>query len=418
MDEEKGIYLGQELRMILDRPEYIDKIIPFLDKPVIKVITGMRRVGKSRLLELVRDHLVARGVDERGIFFLNKELLEWDSVRKYTDAWEAIQTWFTGYSGPRYVCIDEVQEISDWERLVSSMLAEGYADILVTGSNANVLSSELSTLIAGRYVEIKVYPLSFGEWLRFRQETLEQSGPDISQEFRLYLRYGGLPGIHSFPLADDTVFPYLMGIYSTIVLRDVITRHSLRDPEHLERLIRFLFDNCGNLTSSKRLSDYFSSKGSPVSVDKVISYVGFLEQALLVHRVRRFDLRGLRHLEFLEKLFMSDIGLRHGFMGYRDQDISGLLENVVYLDLLRRGYRVSIGKWDDYEIDFVAEKESERVYVQVAYLLATEETVEREVRPLAMIQDNHPKYILSLDEYRIAGKNGIRHLNVRDFLLR
>lgn len=418
MDEEKGIYLGQELRMILDRPEYIDKIIPFLDKPVIKVITGMRRVGKSRLLELVRDHLVARGVDERGIFFLNKELLEWDSVRTYTDAWEAIQTWFAGYSGPRYVCIDEVQEISDWERLVSSMLAEGYADILVTGSNANVLSSELSTLIAGRYVEIKVYPLSFGEWLRFRQETLEQSGPDISQEFRLYLRYGGLPGIHSLPLTDDTVFPYLMGIYSTIVLRDVITRHSLRDPEHLERLIRFLFDNCGNLTSSKRLSDYFSSKGSPVSVDKVISYVGFLEQALLVHRVRRFDLRGLRHLEFLEKLFMSDIGLRHGFMGYRDQDISGLLENVVYLDLLRRGYRVSIGKWDDYEIDFVAEKESERVYVQVAYLLATEETVEREVRPLAMIQDNHPKYILSFDEYRIAGKNGIRHLNVRDFLLR
>jgi predicted AAA+ superfamily ATPase len=418
MDEKNDIYLGQELRMVLDRPEYIDRIVPFLDKPVIKVITGMRRVGKSRLLELVRDYLISRGVDKRGIFFLNKELLEWDSVRTYTDAWEAIQTWFAGYSGPRYVCIDEVQEISEWERLAASMLAEGYADVLVTGSNANVLSSELSTLIAGRYVDIKVYPLSFGEWLRFRQAGTDQSVLGIPEEFRKYLRYGGLPGIHSVPLMDDTVFPYLMGIYSTIVLRDVITRHSLRDPEHLERLIRFLFDNCGNLTSSKRLSDYFSSKGSPVSVDKVISYVGFLEQALLVHRVRRFDLRGLRHLEFLEKLFMSDIGLRHGFMGYRDQDISGLLENVVYLDLLRRGYRVSIGKWDDYEIDFVAEKGDQRVYIQVAYLLATEETVEREVRPLAMIKDNHPKYILSLDEYQIAGRNGIHHLNIRDFLLR
>ncbi len=418
MDEKNDIYLGQELRMVLDRPEYIDRIVPFLDKPVIKVITGMRRVGKSRLLELVRDYLISRGVDKRGIFFLNKELLEWDSVRTYTDAWEAIQTWFAGYSGPRYVCIDEVQEISEWERLAASMLAEGYADVLVTGSNANVLSSELSTLIAGRYVDIKVYPLSFGEWLRFRQAGTDQSVLGIPEEFRKYLRYGGLPGIHSVPLMDDTVFPYLMGIYSTIVLRDVITRHSLRDPEHLERLIRFLFDNCGNLTSSKRLSDYFSSKGSPVSVDKVISYVGFLEQALLVHRVRRFDLRGLRHLEFLEKLFMSDIGLRHGFMGYRDQDISGLLENVVYLDLLRRGYRVSIGKWDDYEIDFVAEKGDKRVYIQVAYLLATEETVEREVRPLAMIKDNHPKYILSLDEYQIAGRNGIHHLNIRDFLLR
>ncbi len=404
--------------MVLDRPEYIERILPFLDKPVVKVITGMRRVGKSRLLELIRDHLLARGVEGRGVFFLNKELLEWDTVRTYADAWEAIKSWFAGYSGPRYVFIDEVQEISGWEKLVSSMLAEGYADILVTGSNANVLSSELSTLIAGRYVEFKVFPLSFAEWLRFRQANTGPNPPDVVGEFNLYLRYGGLPGIHAFPLTDDTVFPYLMGIYSTILLRDVITRHSLRDPEHLERLIRFLFDNCGNLTSSKRLSDYFGSQGSPVSVDKVLSYIGFLEQALLVHRARRYDLRGLRHLEFLEKLYMADIGLRHGFMGYRDRDISGLLENVVYLDLLRRGYRVSVGKWDDYEIDFVAENGAERLYVQVAYLLASEETVERELRPLEKIQDNHPKYVLSLDEYPTANKNGIRHLNVRDFLLR
>jgi uncharacterized protein len=388
-----------------------------MGKPVIKVITGMRRVGKSRLLESLRSRVIATGIDPRGIFFMNKELLEWDSVRSYDELWTEIQEWFSGYVGPKYVFIDEVQEINGWERTVSSMMADGYADIVVTGSNARLLSSELATRLAGRYVEFKVMPLGFDEWMRFREIFNAPEPKDRAAEFRLFLRYGGLPGLHSFPLIDETVFPYLLGVYSTIVLRDVVSRHALRDPELLERLIRFIFDNCGNLTSAKRVSDYLKGQGSSVSVDKVLSYVGFLEEAFLVDKVRRFDLKGLKHLEFQEKLYMGDVGLRHGFMGYRESDISGILENVVYLELVRRGYAVSVGKWDDREIDFVADSGGSRIYAQVAYLLASNEVIEREFVPLERVRDSHPKYVLSLDEDISMSRSGITHMNIRDFLL-
>lgn len=398
---------------LIDRPEYLDRIVPFLDKPVVKVLTGMRRTGKSRLMELVRQHLLSEGIPEHAIFSLNKELMEWDSVHTYTDLWKAIRFHFHDYSGKRWVFIDEIQEIEGWEKAVVSMLAEGYADVLISGSNAHLLSSELSTLLAGRYVEFRVFPLGFKEFLRFRGD----SAGDKSAEFRLFLRYGGLPGIHAFPLADETTFPYLMGIYSTIVLRDIVSRHSLRDPEQLERIIRFLFDNCGNITSAKRLADFLKGQGLIAGMDKVLAYIGFLEQAYMIHRTRRFDLRGLRHLETLEKFFMGDIGLRHGFMGYRDQDISGLLENVVCLELARRDYRVSVGKWDELEIDFVAEKGESRIYIQVALTLPNSEVIEREYVPLEKIKDNHPKYVLTLDEDQRVYRKGIIHQNIREFLL-
>jgi predicted AAA+ superfamily ATPase len=373
----------------------------------------MRRVGKSRILELIRQRLLSEGIQERSIFFMNKELLEWDAIRNYTDLWESVRRYFGEIPGKRYVFIDEIQEIMDWERAVVSMLADGYADVVISGSNAHLLSSELSTLLVGRYIEFHVYPLGFREFLHFRGTA----AGDEKLEFLLFMRYGGLPGIHAFPLGDETVFPYLMGIYSTIVLRDVVSRHALRDPEQLERIIRFLFDNCGNITSAKRLADFLKGQGMKTGMDKVLAYITFLEQAYLVQRTRRFDLRGLRHLETLEKFYMGDIGLRHGFMGYRDQDISGLLENVVYLELARRGYHVSVGKWDELEVDFVAEKAESRIYVQVAYMLSTVSVINREYAPLEKIQDNHPKYVVTLDEDQQVLRKGIIHQNIREFLL-
>lgn len=398
---------------MIDRPEYIEKIAPFMDKPIVKVITGMRRVGKSRLMDLLRQRLLLDGISGRAVFFLNKELLEWDAVKNYTDLWDAIRKYFGQYSGKRWVFIDEIQEISGWEKTIVSLLAQEYADIVISGSNANLLSSELSTLLAGRYVEFRVYPLGFSEFLRFRGSV---AGSE-AEEFRLFLRYGGMPGLHAFPLTDETAFPYLMGIYSTIVLRDVVSRHALRDTEQLERIIRFLFDNCGNITSAKRLADFLKSQGMSTGMDKVLAYISYLEQAYIVSRIRRFDLRGLRHLETLEKFFMGDVGLRHGFLGYRDQDISGLLENVVCLELARRGYRVSVGKWDNLEVDFVAENGDSRIYVQVSLTLSDASVIEREYTPLEKIQDNHPKYVVTLDEDQRVMRKGIIHQNIRDFLL-
>lgn len=327
--------------------------------------------------------------------------------------WEAIRCHFGDYSGKRWVFIDEIQEIVDWGKTVVSMLAENFVDIVISGSNAHVLSSELSTLLGGRYVEFGVFSLGFRKFLRFRGSAVGGN----AEEFRLLLRYGGMPGLHAFPLHEKTVFPYLIGIYCTIVLRDVVSRHSLRDPEQLERIIRFLFDNCGNIMSAKRLADFLRGQGMSAGMDKVLDYISYLEQAYLVNRTRRFDLRGLRHLETVEKFFMGDIGLRHGFMGYRDQDISGLLENVVCLELARRGYRVLVGKWDDLEIDFAAEKEDLRMYIQVALTLADSGVIEREFVPQEKIQDNHPKYALTWDKAQHVRRKGIIHQDIRDFIV-
>lgn len=283
---------------------------------------------------------------------------------------------------------------------------------MVTGSNANLLSSELATYLTGRYVEFPIFPLSFQEFLEFRSPYAGER----REEFKLFLKYGGLPGIHHFDLSDETVFAYLNGVYNTLILKDVVTRNQLRDPNQLDRITRFAFDNCGNILTAKRIADFLKSQKISTSVDKVMNYLSFLEQAHLLKKVLRYDLKGLRNLELYEKYYMGDIGLRHGLLGYRDRDISGLLENVVYLELLGRGYQVSIGKWGDREVDFVAERAGERLYLQVALQLSTPETLEREFSVLEKIEDNFQKIVLSLDEFQSINRGGIRHINLLDFL--
>jgi uncharacterized protein len=400
----------------IERPSYLRQIEPFFDTPVIKVLTGMRRVGKSSLLRLLMRHLAQRGASDSQIIYINKESMEWDFIRNDTDLYRYITGQIDAASGKPYLFIDEVQEISGWERVVNSLLADDRADITVTGSNADLLSSELATLIAGRYIEFPVLPLSYREFLLFRGVHTGRTVDDDPDEFRLYLRYGGLPGIHTLKPDDATVFPYLNALYSTIVLKDVVSRNRIQDPGQLDRIVRFIFDKAGNITTAKRITDFLRNQKITAGVDKVLHYLGCLEQAFLIRRVLRYDIKGLRHLELYEKYYVGDVGLRHGFLGYRDGDINGLLENIVYLELLHRGYRVSIGKLDDREVDFIAERQGERMYIQVSVSLASDETVEREFSALERIPDNHPKVVLSLDEYQQVNRGGIGHENLREWL--
>jgi hypothetical protein len=400
---------------MIHRPGYLDQIQAYLDKPIVKVITGMRRVGKSTLLAQVRDGLLAREIPEAQILSINKDLVAWEAVRDFHDLDRLAQERLSGQPAPRYLMVDEVQEIDGWEKAINSLLAQGLADILVTGSNAHLLSAELATLLTGRYVEIPVYPLSFAEFVDFRQ-ALKDSG-DRPAWFRQFLRYGGLPGLHVLPMEDDTVFPYLNAILNTILLKDIVKRHAIRDVGHLERILSFAFDNCGSPVSARSIAAFFKNQQTRITADTVLSYLSHLCDAFLLFRAGRFEIKGRKHLEFLDKYYLGDLGLRHALFGYRDADIGGLLENVVYLELRRRGYQVKVGVLDQAEIDFVAERHGERLYVQVAYLLAGPDTLEREFGNLERIPDNYPKLVLSMDEVGPDERNGIQRKHLVDFLL-
>lgn len=400
---------------MIERKRYLDKIRPFLGEPFVKVITGMRRVGKSTLLLQIRDNLLGQGVPPGNIVMINKDLLEWDHIRTYADVEAEVKKQLERSHGACWIIIDEVQEIEGWERAVNSFLAEGAGDIIITGSNARLLSAELSTLLTGRYIEIPVYPLGFGEFLDFRENFGHSADP--REAFGLFLRYGGLPGIHVLDMEDEQVLPYLEAILNTILMKDVFKRHNIRDVAHLERILSFIFDNCGNLTSARNIASFFKNQNITITPDTVIAYLGYIEEAFLIRRVGRYGIRGKKHLEYLDKYYIADPGLRHGLKGPRDADISGLLENIVYLELERRGYSTRVGVLQDGEIDFVAERGDTRMYIQVAYLLAEESTVEREFGNLERINDNYPKIVLSLDDYFPGNRRGIRHINIRDFLL-
>jgi uncharacterized protein len=417
--------------MIVPRETYLERLSRFQDKSVIKVLTGLRRSGKSSLLRLKMERLKTARVPAKCILFIDKESLEFDDIRTYQDLDRWVKTKWKGVAGKKYLFVDEIQEIESWEKAIASMLGQKLADIYITGSNAHLLSSELATLLSGRYVEIPVHPLTFREFRDFHRQrnsrAIEKrsgslkSPPNLStveDDFKLFLKYGGLPGIHEFDLIDGmTVFQYLSSVFHTILYKDITLRHRIRDAAMLDRIARFSFDNCGNMTSAQRIAEYFKSQRLGVSTDTVLNYLGYLESAFLLRRARRFDIKGKRHLEVNDKFYMGDVGLRHGFIGYRDSDIGGLLENVVFLELLHRGYAVSVGKWGDKEIDFVAEKENERLYIQVCYLLAGAETEKREFAPLLDIQDNHPKFVLSMDKDWGEGRSGIRRLYLPNFLM-
>ena len=401
--------------MIIPRETYLKTLASFQDKPVIKVLTGLRRSGKSLLLKLKIDQLRKARVPAARILYIDKESLEFDDIRNYKDLNLWVTSKWKGVTGKKYLFVDEIQEIDSWEKAIASLQGQRTADIYITGSNANLLSSDLATLLSGRHIEIPVLPLSFGEFRSFRLQRRHEAS--IEEDFSLYLKYGGLPGIHEFEFSDGVVFQYLNSVFNTILYKDITVRHRIRDAAMLDRIARFSFDNCGNTTSAQRIAEYLKSQRLTITTDTVLNYLGFLVSAFLLRRVRRFDLKGKRHLEVNDKFYMGDIGLRHGFIGYRDADIGGILENIVYLELLHRGYSVSVGKWGEQEIDFIAEKEKERLYIQVSYLLSSPETERREFAPLMEIKDNHPKLVVSMDRDWGAGKDGIRRIYLPEFLL-
>lgn len=398
---------------MIQRKRYLEQIKPFIGKPVIKVITGIRRCGKSTFIKLIVNSLIDTGVSSENILLINKDSLEFDQLKTYQQLATYVIEHFKNVTGKKYLFIDEVQEIEGWEKAISGFLSDEIADLFITGSNSRMLSSELATYISGRYVEFKMYPLTFSEFLKFRNVTESEK---TESEFGLFMKYGGFPGIHHMEYDDEVIDQYVTSIYNTILLKDVVARNNLRDITLLERISQFAANNCGNITSSKKISDFLKSQKVKGSVDTVQNYLSMLSAAFIFHKVSRFDIKGKRLLEIHEKYYMGDIGLKHSMLGYKMNDISGHLENIVFLELLARGYKVNIGKINELEVDFIATRTDQKIYIQVAYLLADDKTIDREFGVFGKINDNYPKIVLSLDKFHSTNRNGIKWYNLIEFL--
>ena len=397
-----------------NRDLYLNQLIKFKDKKLIKVITGLRRSGKSTLLSLFENHLITSGVDRNHIIRMNFESFEFDEITNYKELHAYINKRILDPNKRHYILLDEVQQVSSWERVINSFLVDANVDIFITGSNAYLLSSELSTLLSGRYVEIKMQPLSFKEYIEFLDSDKEMNLPE---KFNQYLEYGGLPTIVELLDNPDTIGPFLEGIYNTVLMKDVIERNGVRDAALLESILKFIAANIGSIVSTKKISDYLTSSGRKTTSDTIDNYLKMLENAFIIYKANRYDLKGKMFLKTLEKYYIVDIGIRNRLIGLRNTDYGHVLENIVYLELLRRGYEVSIGKIGSLEVDFVASKPNEKIYYQVSATIMDEKTRERELRPLESISDNYPKYILTMDQIVFNDYSGIRVKNIIDFLL-
>jgi len=399
---------------MLIRQRYLDKIFTFVDKPIIKVVTGIRRCGKSTLIKQLMSRLTENGVSAEQIIYINRELFAFDFIRDYTDLHKYVSSKVSGKFGRHYIFIDEIQEIVSWEKAVASFLAENKYDIYISGSNARLMSSELATLLAGRYVEFRLYPLSYAE---FRELYLQHEDSE-SNLWSDYLKYGGFPGLHSLNWDEVVISQYLESIYNTVVLKDIMLRYAVRDGNMLNRVLHFISDNCGNITSAKSISDFCKSQQRNISTDTVLNFIQYAKDALLIHQVKRHDLQGKRHLETLEKYYLCDTGLVMATIGNKPTQLSGQLENIVLNELITRGYQVSVGKNKDKEIDFVAERRNERLYVQVCATLVGDGVAAREYGAFEAVSDHFPKWVLSLDNLGWeTEKTGIRWKNIKDFLL-
>ena len=396
-----------------ERNLYIDKIIPFIDKPVIKIITGMRRVGKSCLIKLIIEMLKQNMENKNAILYINKESLDFEFISNYRDLNRYVTECFKNIKEKKYLFVDEIQEIVEWEKAITSLFSQGNIDIYVTGSNAHLLSSEIATLISGRFIEFPVYTLSFEEFLLFRNDKKE----DIETEFFNYIKFGGFPAIHHFDFYEEVIYQYINSLYSTILLKDVIKRNNVRNVHLLEKITQYVFDNVGNIFSAKKISDFIKSQKMKVGIETVQNYISYLLSTFAIHKTSRYDIKGKRLLELYEKYYLGDLSLRHAMLGYKETAISGMLENLVFLELKRRGFNIHIGKYGSKEIDFIAEKENKKIYIQVAYLLASPETIEREFSVLKQIKDNYPKYVISMDKIFDYDFDGIQRINFIDFLL-
>ena len=399
---------------MIKRESYMARIRPFIDGDLIKVLTGIRRSGKSVMLELIKDELRARGVTEEQLIAFNFEDMRNAQLCTAEALHDELVRRAASIKGKIYFFFDEIQEVERWERCVNSLRVEMDCDIYITGSNAKLLSGELATYLAGRYVEFIIYPFSFSEFLALYHSV--EPDADTRTCFDRYLTFGGMPYLANLRFDETACRQYLRDLFNSVELKDIVKRNNVRDVDMLERIIAYVTANIGTTFSSTAISKYLKNEGRRVSPETVLNYLKACSDAFLFYQVRRQDLQGKKILTVNEKYYVADHGIREAVIGGNMRDINLVLENIVFMEALRRGYSVTVGKVGEREIDFVCERHGEKCYIQVTYLLAVEETVQREFGVYEHVQDNFPKYVVSLDEFDMS-RNGVRHYNIRDFLL-
>lgn len=399
---------------MIDRPLYLDKIMPFVDTPFVKILTGVRRCGKSTILKMIIKKLrEEKHVDDEQILSYRFDSMEYEDMTTkelYLELKSKIIQ-----SKKTYLFLDEIQEIEGWEKVVNTLASDFDVDIYITGSNSRMMSSEISTYLTGRYITFHIYTLSFEEYLMFKKSytTLK----DLKQEFSQYVRLGGFPATHLQDYSQDEVYTIVKDIYNSTIFSDIVRRNQVKKIDQLERVVKYTFNNIGNTFSAKSISNYFKSEQRKIDNETVCSYLEKLQKAYILHKCSRYDLQGKDILKTQEKFYLADVSLRYSVLGYTVDSVAASLENIVYLELKRRGYDVYIGKIKDKEIDFVAAKQNEKIYVQVTQEIKSEKTQKREYEQLLEIRDNYPKYVVMADDFAGGNYEGIKTMNIVDFLL-
>jgi len=399
---------------MIERPAYTDKILRYADTPFVKILTGVRRCGKSTVLNMVRQKLISeRNIDEERIVGFRFDSMEYEGMTA-KHLFEKLKSRVCAKE-KTYFFLDEVQEIDGWERAVNSLAAVCDVDIYVTGSNSRMMSSEISTYLTGRYISFKVFTLSFAEYLSFK--AAYDMPDDPKKEIALYIRSGGFPAVHLQKYSQEDVYTIVRDIYNSVIFSDIVKRNRIRKIDQLERVVKYVFQNIGNTFSAKSISDYLKAEHRKIDNETVYNYLESLEKAYLLHRCSRYDLQGKELLKTQEKFYAADTALRYSVLGYNPNSVAAALENVVYLELCRRGYSVYVLKTKTGEVDFVAVRQNEKIYVQVAQIIADEKTERREYDRLLEINDNYPKYVLRTDDFAGGNYKGIKTMHAADFLL-
>ncbi len=399
---------------MIDRPLYMDKIMAYTDTPFVKILTGVRRCGKSTILKMIMERLkTERHIPDERIISCHYDSMEYvDLTAK--DMYDQLKSRLST-EGKTYLFLDEVQEIEGWERVVNSLASDFDVDLYVTGSNSRMMSSEIATYLTGRYISFRIFTLSFGEYLMFKRQYAPVS--DAKTELANYVRLGGFPATHLQAYSQEEVYTIVRDIYNSTIFSDIVRRSQIRKIDQLERIVKYTFSNVGNTFSAKSIADYLKSEHRSLDNETVYNYLEKLEKAYLLHRCIRYDLQGRELLKTQEKFYLADVALRYSVLGYDADSVAASLENIVYLELCRRGYTVNVGKTDGGEIDFVAERQNERLYVQVTQEIRSEKTAKREYERLLEIRDNYPKYVLTTDAFAGGNYQGIRTMHIADFLL-
>lgn len=399
---------------MINRPIYIDKIMAYVNTPFVKILTGIRRCGKSTILRMLMEEIKKRGVRDDQILHYSFDSLEYEDIKTAKALFTHLKQHLCS-EGRTYLFLDEIQEVESWEKVVNSLMAEYDVDIYVTGSNSRMMSSEISTYLTGRYIAFRIFPLSFSEYMLFRKEYTEILDPHT--ELANYLRLGGFPAVHLQKYTSSEVYTIVKDIYNSTIFTDIVRRNQIRKVDQLERIVKFAFDNVGRTFSAASISKYLKSENRSIDNETVYNYLSKLESAYILHRCSRFDVQGKEILKTQEKFYLADPALRYSVLGYSPDSVSAMLENVIYLELLRRGYEVYVGKLDNTEIDFIAVKQENKVYIQVAQEIGSPETERREYGRLLDIRDNYPKYVLRTDVFAGGNYEGIKTMHIADFLL-